>query len=99
MISARSIFSFIATLLSLSAIVSAGKGPKITTRVKMTIEHGGKALGDVTIGLYGGTVPKTVENFRALCTGEVGNFYVDRITCVVITRLEDLDSTVFPSVE
>ncbi|KAG5648572.1 hypothetical protein DXG03_003183 [Asterophora parasitica] len=50
--------------------VDAGKSPRITNKVFFDITHGGKPLGRITIGLYGGTVPKTVENFRALAAGK-----------------------------
>lgn len=40
--------------------------------VFMDILIGGKAAGRMEFELYADTVPKTAENFRALCTGEKG---------------------------
>ena len=86
------------TVLAVAMPVAAKKGPKITNHVYFDITIGGEEVGRVTMGLYGKSVPKTAENFRALATGEVrdggvGGMAVPTRPTVFFSRRVEHDNT------
>merc|ERR1712179_751061 len=62
-------------LLGQSSNVEAKKGPKVTHKVWFDVTIGGEAAGRIEIGLFGKTVPKTVENFVELAKKPEGEGY------------------------
>jgi peptidylprolyl isomerase len=58
----------VAAVLSVGAPAALAANPKVALDVTI----GDKPAGTITVELFADVVPKTAENFRALCTGEKG---------------------------
>ena len=71
----RKNFFVIAAATLLAGITSMTAQDKKLPRVYFDLEADGEKLGRIVMELRSDVVPKTAENFRALCTGEKGFGY------------------------
>jgi len=66
----------VVTVIALSvAALEAKKGPKVTHKAWFEVSIDGEDVGKIEIGLFGKTVPKTVENFVQLANKPEGEGY------------------------
>jgi peptidyl-prolyl isomerase F (cyclophilin D) len=69
--SRRTVFCTLTVVVSLVSQGIAQEKPMLP-RCFLDISAGGQKLGRIVVELRSDVVPKTAENFRALCTGEKG---------------------------
>jgi len=64
---ALALTTVILVIFALARDTSAASGPKVTDKIYFEMSQGGQSIGRIEIGLFGGSVPKTVKNFVELC--------------------------------
>ncbi|XP_076462910.1 peptidyl-prolyl cis-trans isomerase 6-like isoform X2 [Babylonia areolata] len=71
----RLLFLALSSVMVTLAVTEASLEAKVTKEVTFDITIGGEDVGKVVIGLFGEAVPRTVENFAQLASGENGYGY------------------------
>jgi len=74
-VAAAAVLALVVLAMGSLSHADEAKGPKVTDKVWFDLSIGGEKVGRVEIGLFGKTVPKTVENFVELSKKAEGDGY------------------------